>query len=74
MILVVNINKYAEDMRFRRAQMYMKFFNHTQTNKNLYLNECQIEELWSFVKKNIGRRGVDKRVRNEEDMDRLSSG
>jgi hypothetical protein len=40
--------------------------------KNLHLNECQMDELWSFVnKKNVGRRGVSQRVRSEVDMDSL---
>jgi transposase-like protein len=40
--------------------------------KNLHLDECRMDELWSFVnKKNVGRRGATKSVRNEVDMDRL---
>jgi transposase-like protein len=40
--------------------------------KNLHLQECQMDELWSFVnKKNIGQRRTCQRIRSKVDMDSL---
>jgi transposase-like protein len=38
--------------------------------KNLHLNECQMDELWSFIsKKNVGHRRIGKGLRHKMDMD-----